>query len=177
MCYRKGRMQSGLKIVFMGVCGSGKTTLAARVAAYLGCGPVIEADTFHSPDMKQKMRAGIPLTDEDRFPWLDRMRHALAKSGDGTVVATCSALRKIYRERLYRGNVCDRVHFIFLDAPREVIAERLALRQHEYMPASLLTSQFETLEAPVPGEPATRISVAGSEDEAFESLVKVLKSL
>ena len=67
-------MKQGLKLIFMGVCGSGKTTLAERTASYLNCEPVLEADTFHTPDMKEKMRSGTPLTDEDRWPWLERIQ-------------------------------------------------------------------------------------------------------
>ena len=170
-------MKSGLKIIFMGVCGSGKTTLAANTAAALGCEPVLEADTFHSPEMKAKMASGIPLTDDDRWPWLDRIRKALIDSGDDTVVATCSALRKIYRERLCAGELAGRVRFVFLDAPQEVIAARLAARQHEYMPASLLGSQFNVLERPEEGEPVTRVSVEGTRDETLSSILHALNAL
>ena len=96
-------MRLGLKIVFMGVCGCGKTTLAERTAKFLGCDPVYEADMFHPAEMKEKMRAGIPLTDEDRWPWLAQLNGALRESGEQTVVMTCSALLKVYRERLLGG--------------------------------------------------------------------------
>ncbi len=167
-------VKTGLKIIFMGVCGSGKTTLAANTAAALSCEPVLEADMFHSPEMKLKMGSGIPLTDEDRWPWLERIRQALLESGDETVVATCSALRRVYRDRLCAGELAGRVHFIFLDAPQEVIAARLAERKHEYMPPSLLGSQFGVLERPVEGEPVTTVSVEGTREETLSLILQAL---
>lgn len=161
----------------MGVCGSGKTTLATKTAEALGCEPVLEADMFHSPEMKAKMAAGIPLTDEDRWPWLERIRDALIHAGDRTVVATCSALRKVYREKLCSGELAGRVHFLFLDAPQSVIAARLSSRRHEYMPASLLGSQFAVLEKPEYGEPITRISVEGTPEETLTVILQSLRSL
>jgi len=170
-------MRRGLKIIFMGVCGSGKTTLAALTAERLGCGPVLEADTFHSAETKAKMASGVPLTDEDRWPWLERIRQALAESGEQTTVATCSALKRVYRDKLQAGELTGRVRFIFLDAPEEVIAARLAARQHEYMPPSLLGSQLNTLERPHDGEPITRISVQGTPDDTLSTILTCLEKL
>ena len=170
-------MKKGLKIVFMGVSGSGKTTLAARTASYLGCEPVLEADLFHSAEMRSKMSSGIPLTDEDRWPWLDRIRQAMLETKDATAVVTCSGLRRIYREKLMQGALHGRVHFIFLDAPAAIIAQRVAQRTHEFMPASLLASQFEILERPESDEPASTVSVAGTQEEAVESIKSVLARL
>lgn len=160
----------------MGVCGSGKTTMAARIACYLHSEPVLEADLFHTSEMKEKMRSGIPLTDEDRWPWLDRLNQAMRESTKPYTVVTCSALRRGYRERLMKnleGSVC----FLFLDAPMEVIQQRLAARTHEYMPASLLGSQFETLEKPEGEASVISISVAGSEEETFEAIKAALAPL
>ena len=168
--------RADIKIVFMGVCGCGKTTLAERTAQYLGCDSVFEADMFHPVEMKEKMRAGIPLTDEDRWPWLEKLNGAIRESGDKTIVMTCSALRKVYRQRLLEGAE-DKVVFFFLDAPQEVILERVNARQHEYMPVSLLGSQFETLERPDADEPVKFIPVSGTEDETFEHIKSVLASL
>lgn len=168
-------MRKGLKLIFMGVCGSGKTTLAERTARYLRCEPVLEADTFHSAEMKEKMRSGVPLNDEDRWPWLERIRQAMLASGDQTVVVTCSALRKAYRERLSGGELTGRVRFIFLDASKETIAKRLTARKHEYMPASLLDSQFSTLEMPDADEPVLRITAEGNEEEVFDLIKEALK--
>ena len=162
-----------MKLVLMGVCGSGKTTLAHKVAEYLGCGPVIEADTYHSPEMKEKMRSGVPLTDEDRWPWIDRINDALVKEQHPWCVATCSALRRSYRDRL-RKTIEDDVYFILLDAPREVLRERLRKRHHEYMPDTLLDSQLATLEAPGLGEPIATVSVAASENEALDAIIDII---
>jgi gluconokinase len=165
-----------MKLVFMGVSGSGKTTLAGRVANHLGVSRVIEADEFHTPEMKNKMGAGIPLTDEDRWPWLARLNLAMRESNEPWSVVTCSALRKVYRSRLVEG-LEGSVHFIFLDAPKEIIRERMLQRQHEYMPVSLLDSQCNTLEIPDSDEPVARISVAGSEDETLQAIIRAVNEL
>lgn len=153
-------------LIFMGVCGSGKSILASKIADYLGCAPIIEGDSFHLPAMKEKMRQGIPLTDEDRWPWLAKLNQAMRDSTQPWTILSCSALKRAYRERLTEG-LGDTVRFIFLDAPKEVIAARLATRAHEYMPASLLESQFETLERPQGDEPVVTVSVAESEEKAL----------
>lgn len=131
----------------MGVSGCGKTTVAGLLARRLGW-QLAEADLFHSPGNVAKMRAGIPLTDEDRRPWLAAIAAwidaALAEGKPGVV--TCSALKRRYRDII----VGDRpgVRLVYLRGSYELIASRLASRQHEYMPASLLKSQFEALEEP-----------------------------
>ena len=168
--------KSRMKLVFMGVCGSGKTTLAARVATHLGVSRVIEADEFHTPEMKKKMGAGVPLTDEDRWPWLARLNQAMRESSEPWSVVTCSALRKVYRSRLVEG-LEGSVHFIFLDAPKEIIRERMLQREHEYMPASLLDSQCNTLEIPDSDEPVARISVAGSEEETLQAIINAIRDI
>jgi len=166
----------GRILVFMGVCGSGKSTLAEQVAAYLGCGPVIEGDSHHSLDMKEKMRAGIPLTDEDRWPWLTRLHQAMRASTGACTVVTCSALKRVYREKLAEG-LEKRVQFIFLDAPQSVIQSRLSARSHEYMPISLLESQFRALERPGPDEPVITVSVAGGMEETLQTIYQMLDEL
>ena len=133
-------------VVMMGVCGSGKTRVGRALAESLGW-PFYDADDFHPPANVAKMAAGVPLTDEDRWPWLDRIVDELAHAGadDGNAVLACSALRQIYRDRITRaGNV----RFVFLKGDLATIAARLADRSHKYMPASLLLSQFATLEEP-----------------------------
>jgi gluconokinase len=157
-------------LVFMGVSGSGKTSVAGRLAELLGAQTLIEADDLHPPANKQKMGAGIPLNDEDRMPWLDTMNGALKAAAGDLVVATCSALRQIYRERLARG-LEGQILFILLDSPREAIEARLAGRKHEYMPATLLTSQLKTLERPIPGEPAVIVSVVGTVDDTVAAVI------
>ncbi len=169
-------MEREIRLVFMGVCGCGKTTLARRVAAYLGCGDIIEADEFHTPEMKKKMASGVPLTDEDRWPWLERLNEAMRQVRRPWTVVTCSALRKVYREKLACG-LTESVIFILLRAPKELIRERMLQRQHEYMPVSLLESQFATLEAPSPDESVIEISVEGTEEESFKLLTREIERL
>ena len=163
-------------LIFMGVCGSGKSTLASKVADYLGCGPIIEGDSFHSPEMKEKMRRGIPLTDKDRWPWLARLNQAMRESEQPWTILSCSTLKRAYRERLAEG-LGDAVRFVFLDAPKETIAARLAARAHEYMPASLLESQFQTLERPHYDEPVFAVSVAESETKTLETLYALIAEM
>ena len=136
-----------LSVVVMGVSGSGKSTVAAGIAAALGL-HCIDGDSLHSPASVARMRAGTPLRDEDRWPWLDRIGAVLADAPrwpQGVVVA-CSALRRAYRERI-RG-AAPGVRFVFLDGPKELIGARLAGRSDHYMPGTLLESQLRTLEVP-----------------------------
>lgn len=130
----------------MGVCGCGKTTVGKALGAELGW-PYHDADDFHPQVNVAKMASGHPLDDADRWPWLDRiadeMRSILASGGHAIV--GCSALKQAYRERLQRAGD---VRIIYLKGDIETIAARLAARKHKYMPASLLPSQFATLEEP-----------------------------
>lgn len=136
----------------MGVSGCGKSTLGALLASELNC-PFLEGDSFHSEDAVEKMRGGSALTDEDRWPWLDRLGAAAAEAvaTHGVVVAACSALRKAYRDRL-RAAIHGPVRFILLDNSRDQILARLANRPGHYMPPSLLDSQLATLERPLAEE-------------------------
>lgn len=133
-------------VVLMGVCGSGKTTVGEALAAALAW-PFHDADAFHPPANVAKMASGTALVDDDRWPWLDRiaaeMRH-VNDAGRHAVLA-CSALKDVYRERIARAGD---VRFVYLRGDYATIASRLAGRRHEYMPASLLQSQFATLEEP-----------------------------
>jgi gluconokinase len=162
-----------MKIILMGVSGSGKTTLAQRLACALKCEPIIEADALHSPEMKEKMRGGTPLTDEDRWPWLDRVAEAIDAASGDMRVATCSALRRVYRERL-RSGIRGEVHFILLHASREVLLQRLSERRHEYMPVSLLDSQLATLEHPSEDERISTIVVSGREEDTVQELTRLV---
>ncbi len=163
-------------LVIMGVSGSGKSTLATRLADSLCCAPVLEADLFHPPENREKMRSGIPLTDEDRWPWLARINLEMKQRTGECLVVACSALKAAYRERLIDG-MSGRVHFILLDASREVLERHHRGRVHEYMPASLLDSQLKTLERPGPHESASVVSVAGDEQESFFELLSVVRTL
>jgi gluconokinase len=133
-------------IVVMGVCGCGKTTIGRALAETLGW-PFHDADDFHPDANVAKMAAGNALDDSDRWPWLDRMVTAMqgAQSEGGHAVLACSALKQVYRDRLQRAGD---VRFVYLRGDAETIGARLSARSHKYMPASLLPSQFATLEEP-----------------------------
>lgn len=136
----------------MGVSGCGKSTLGALLAEAFGC-PFLEGDSFHSAEAVEKMRGGHPLTDDDRWPWLDRLAQASATTIEthGVAVMACSALRRIYRDRL-RANIGAPVRFILPDNSRDRILARLQNRPDHYMPVSLLDSQLATLERPTSEE-------------------------
>jgi len=139
---------SPLAIIVMGVSGCGKSTLGALLAEALDC-PFLEGDSFHSAHAVQKMRSGQPLSDEDRWPWLERLGHATATAmwTDGAAVAACSALRRCYRDQLRRA-IGGPVRFVLLDNDRDALMDRVSSRPGHYMPASLLDSQLATLEWP-----------------------------
>ncbi len=146
-------------IVMMGVSGSGKTTVGEALAEASGR-VFIDGDDLHPAANKEKMAAGVPLTDADREPWLRRVGERLAV-GDGVIVA-CSALKRAYRD-LLREYAPD-AYFALLTGSREVLEQRLAGRHHEYMPASLLDSQLATLEPLGPDEQGAVFDVAQSVD-------------
>lgn len=130
----------------MGVSGSGKSTVGEALAASVGW-TFLDADSFHPPANVAKMKAGTPLVDDDRWPWLDRLvaeMQAILARGQSAVLA-CSALKAAYRERLARAGD---VRFVHLAGDKATIGARIAARSHQYMPASLLDSQFATLEPP-----------------------------
>jgi len=134
--------------IVMGVSGSGKSYLAAKLAEATGWA-FAEGDDYHSEANEAKMAAGIPLTDADRAPWLDALHGVLAewtRQGQSGIL-TCSALKASYRERLTAG--LPDARFIWLDPPRAVLAERMAHRPGHFMPPALLESQLATLEPPV----------------------------
>jgi gluconokinase len=133
-------------VVVMGVSGSGKTVVGQALAADLAW-PFFDADDLHPEANVAKMAAGTPLTDADRWPWLDRVASEMAViegRGENAVLA-CSALRQAYRDRISRAGD---VRFVHLSGDHDTIAARLAARSHRYMPPTLLASQFATLEPP-----------------------------
>ena len=133
-------------VALMGVCGSGKTTVGRALAAALRW-PFHDADDFHPPENVAKMASGVPLDDTDRVPWLAKIADTLAQGearGEHAVLA-CSALKRAYRDRIA---TAGDVRFVYLKGDLPTIAARLATRKHEYMPASLLASQFAALEEP-----------------------------
>jgi len=136
-------------VVLMGVSGSGKTTIGTLLAERMGT-LFADADDYHPAANKAKMASGQPLNDDDRQPWLEtlnKMMRGWFESGKGGVLA-CSALKEKYRATLASGMPASAVHFVLLDGSKEMIAERLAARKHEFMNAKLLESQFATLETP-----------------------------
>jgi gluconokinase len=134
-------------IIVMGVSGCGKSTVGAALARELGC-HFLDADDFHPAANKEKMRAGVPLTDDDRAPWLATLNQALrsAVAENKSVALACSALKARYRDAL-REKV-PTAQLVYLTGSQDEIAARLAKRNHEYMPANLLASQFAALEPP-----------------------------
>jgi gluconokinase len=160
-------------IVVMGVSGSGKTTLARNLSQRLRW-PFQEGDELHPAANVEKMSRGEPLTDEDRWPWLDAVGHWIddrAGAGESGVL-TCSALRRAYRDRLRSGR--PGVRFCHVTAPAEVLRERLETRRGHYMPASLLPSQLATLE---PLQPDERGVVVGAEGDPDDVLALALRGL
>jgi gluconokinase len=151
-------------IVVMGVSGSGKSTVGAALAQRLRV-PFADADDFHPPANIAKMSAGQPLDDDDRYPWLEAIGEWLAQhSGDGGVMS-CSALRRQYRDQLRCQ--CPDVEFLHLSGTPEVIGKRQASRPGHFMPASLVASQFATLEPLEPDERGIVIDV----DQNIDSIV------
>jgi len=138
----------GFRIVIMGVAGCGKSTVGTAIAAAEHL-PLVEGDDFHSPENRARMAAGIALTDADRAQWLVLLGEQLAAHPRG-VVLTCSALKRAYREQLRAA--APGLRFVFLDIPRDEALKRVARRGAHFFSASLVDSQFATLESPV-GEP------------------------
>ena len=134
-------------LIIMGVSGSGKSLIGSMLAQRLN-GVFEDADDFHSVANKAKMSAGIPLMDEDRWPWYATLRARIETMREETpvYVLACSALKHIYRQRLREGDAGGETAFVLLHGSREVIHERLAARKGHYMPASLLDSQMAILE-------------------------------
>jgi gluconokinase len=162
------------RYVIMGVAGSGKTTIGAALARALAM-PFLEGDELHPPANVERMAQGIPLTDDDRRPWLLAIAQQLRdaqRAGLGLVV-TCSALKRSYRDLLRSaGEAGGALQFVHLTGDRDVIAERLAGRRGHFMPASLLDSQLATLEPPAPDERAWVCDIRESPDAIVANLVK-----
>lgn len=140
-------------IVFMGVAGCGKSSLAAAVADAAGL-PLVEGDDFHSAESRAKMNRGVALTDADREGWLGTLGEQLRAAPNG-IALTCSALKRAYRERLR--SAAPGLRFVFLDLPREASLQRVASRSEHFFSASLVDSQFATLESPVGEDGVLRV--------------------
>jgi carbohydrate kinase (thermoresistant glucokinase family) len=163
-----------LILIVMGVSGSGKSTVAEALNQHLHW-PYQEGDALHPPSNVQKMHAGVPLTDEDRAPWLAAIRAwidaRVAAAEPGLV--TCSALKRRYRDGLVDGR--KQVRLLYLQASAQVLQDRLDHRSGHFMPASLLESQLHTLEPPAPEERPIVINVEGTLDETVQAALKALQ--
>jgi gluconokinase len=162
-------------IVLMGVSGSGKSTVAAELVTRTGW-PFAEGDSFHPAGNVEKMRAGQPLTDEDRWPWLQAIADWIGeheRAGQNAIV-TCSALRRVYRDLLRDGH--PSVWFAHISPPESVLDDRMARRTGHYMPASLLASQLATLEPLQPDEPGTTVGAQTTPAEVADRILAALKS-
>jgi gluconokinase len=161
-------------LIVMGVSGSGKSTIADELAKRLGW-TYEDGDRFHPASNVAKMSAGHPLTDEDRWPWLQAIAREIDRvcmAGEHAVIA-CSALKRAYRDVLVHGR--NDVRIIFLKGRRELIANRLALRKNHFMPPGLLDSQFRTLEPPGAGENPVTVSIDASVEAIVDDIVKQLR--
>ncbi|MEB3961937.1 gluconokinase [Streptomyces kunmingensis] len=161
-------------VVVMGVAGTGKTTIGPLLADRLGV-PYAEGDDFHPPANIAKMTAGTPLTDEDRWPWLDAIGEwAHGRAGLGGVVSS-SALKRAYRDRLRAE--APGVVFVHLTGSRELIEDRMSHRQGHFMPTALLDSQFATLQPLAADEAGVGVDVSGSPEEIADRAVQALAAL
>jgi gluconokinase len=161
-------------LVVMGVSGSGKSTIADRLAARLGW-RYEDGDRYHPPANVAKMSAGQPLTDEDRWPWLQAIADEidrLSAAGQRAVVA-CSALKRAYRDILVHGR--DDIRIVFLNGTQDLIADRLAARKGHFMPPGLLASQFRTLQPPQPDERPITVSIDAPVETIVEDIISQLK--
>jgi len=160
-------------IIVMGVSGSGKSTIGALLAEALGW-PFADADGFHPAANVAKMAAGQPLTDEDRWPWLDAIAAHIgaSRTAEQPVVVACSALRRAYRERLRAGH--GDLIFLHLAGAPAVIAERQAARQGHFMPPSLMASQFATLEDTRDEPDALSVSVTAAPQAVVDAAMAAL---
>ena len=157
-------------VIVFGVSGAGKTTIGKLLARELGF-RFIEADDFHPTANVEKMRSGRPLTDEDRRPWVDRLRERIKRSvaaGENAVLA-CSALKRAYRDRLRVG---EEVKFVYLHGDFALVEKQLRSRRRHFMDPDLLQSQFDDLEAPQPDEHVLTVQL-GRTSEAILGEIKM----
>jgi gluconokinase len=159
-------------VVIAGVSSSGKTTIGQGLASRLGA-RFLDADDFHPAANVEKMAQGVPLVDDDRWPWLDRLNAELRKAAAAgeSIVLACSALKAAYRERLGVG--IEGLQLVMLTGSRDLLAARASARQHRYMPASLLDSQLQTLEPIAPGS-GWEVDVMQAPETIVEDLARRL---
>ena len=155
-------------LIIFGVSGAGKTTVGKLLARELGWS-FIEADDFHPAANIEKMRSGHPLTDKDRWPWLEQLRQQIERSfsaGENAVLA-CSTLKRAYRDRL---RVSDEVKFVFLSGDYALVEKQLRSRHGHFMNAALLQSQFDDLEEPKADENVLTIELGRTPEEIVERI-------
>lgn len=158
-------------VVVMGVAGSGKTTVGAALAQQL-CLDYADADAFHDKASLAKMAAGHPLDDEDRSPWLQAIGQWLSAHEETGGVASCSALRRLYRDMLRAA--APRVEFLHLDGDQQVVTQRVTQRLDHFMPASLVTSQLETLERLETDETGSRFDLSATVEDIVAEFTTTL---
>jgi carbohydrate kinase (thermoresistant glucokinase family) len=161
-------------IVVMGVSGAGKSTVGRIVAQRLGCA-FRDADSFHPQANIEKMAGGHPLTDEDRWPWLEAIAAWIAehRAAGTSCVVTCSALKRAYRD-IVTSRQSDDVRLVHLQGNFLLIEARLKARQGHFMPPALLASQFDALEEPASDEHAITVSIDATPEEIAERVLKRL---
>jgi gluconokinase len=157
-------------ILLMGVAGSGKTTTGERLSRTLGWA-FRDADSFHPAANVEKMKSGVPLTDADRWPWLDAIGAWMDdQKGQGMPgIVSCSALKRVYRDRLLAGRA--HVGLVYLSGSKALISERMSRRKNHFMPPALLDSQFATLEPPDDDEKALIVDVGVTPDRVVQSII------
>lgn len=163
-----------MHIIVMGVSGSGKSTVGEKLAEALKL-PFLEGDSLHPQSNVDKMVAGIPLQDEDRWPWLDQIGERLAAANDGIVVS-CSSLKKSYRDRM-RAASGGSLMFVFLDGSFDVLHQHMGQRSGHFMPVKMLESQLATLESPVGEALVFRADVADSIEKIVAESLDWVRSL
>ena len=168
-----GARKTPCALVVMGVSGSGKSTIADKLAERLNWS-FEDGDKFHPAANVAKMSAGHPLTDEDRWPWLQAIADEIDRicEAGGHAVIACSSLKRVYRDVLVHGR--NDVRIVYLDGTQELIANRLGQRKGHFMPPGLLTSQFKTLEPPGVSENPVTVSIDASVDAIVDDIVSQL---
>ncbi len=163
----------GNPIVVMGVQGCGKSTVGTLIAQRLGY-VFVDGDDLHSPEAKAKMTSGIPLNDHDRAPWLERVARTIKQREEAgeTLVVACSALKRKYRD--WMREIVPHLVFVHLSGDQELIAERLTRRNHAFMPATLLNSQYEALEELGSDEEGIVVDIMISPDTVVEQVLSEL---
>lgn len=164
-------------IVVMGVSGAGKSTVGRLLAAQLDC-PFRDADSFHPKANIEKMASGHPLTDDDRWPWLQAIAAWIAehRAAGTTCVVTCSALRRVYRD-IVTNKQNEDTRLVYLKGNFDLIEARLKARKDHFMPPGLLRSQFDTLEEPATEERAIAVSVDATPEEIAAEVIQQLNAL